>query len=322
MEPIVVAVLVSLGVYVIGISLIPKSILARVTPFTRNALQRLAAETANSPDEGDDVTSIMREQIQKSNIITRVFFTLPGSSLIYPRLLKAGLAENLDSFFTFLLVVMLLLVYMLKSAGLWGILLAVVGTYYAAWMYIKRKIRKRNEAFLLAFPDALDMIVRSVRSGYPLNTSVRMVSENMQAPVSTEFKQVADETAYGSTLIEALQRLSNRIDEPDIRFFVVVLTVQQEVGGNLAEVLSNLSGIIRKRKHLRMKIRALTSEGRATTWVLSGLPLLVAGAIYMTTPSHLTPFFTSTLGNMMLASAIGIVLFGVAIVRKMVNFEA
>ena len=136
------------------------------------------------------------------------------------------------------------------------------------------------------------------------------------------FLSFAVTVALGSPLIDALQRLSLRVDEPDIRFFVVVLTVQQEVGGNLAEVLSNLSGIIRKRKHLRMKVKAMTSEGRATTWVLAALPVFVTTAIYFTTPTHLTPFITSPTGNLLLAAAIGIVLFGLAIVRKMVNFKA
>ncbi len=322
MEPVIVAVLVGIAVYVFEIALIPKSILSRMTPYTRAMLRRLEAENAGIKAVGGDLDSVLREHIQKSTLLTRVFFTLPGSKAVYPQMMKAGLTNYVDTFFIVCLVVLLLLVYLLKSMGLWSVLAAGIVTYLAALWYIRRRIYKRNEAFLLAFPDALDMIVRSVRSGYPLNAAVRMVAENMQPPVSTEFKQVADETAYGSPLIDALQRLSMRVDEPDIHFFVVVLTVQQEVGGNLAEVLSNLSTIIRKRKHLRLKVRALTSEGRATTWVLSALPVFVATAIYYTTPSHLTPFITSPLGNMMLALAIGIVLLGVGIVRKMVNFKA
>ena len=103
------------------------------------------------------------------------------------------------------------------------------------------------------FPDVLDMIVRSVKSGFPLNTAIKLIAENMEPPVSTEFQQVSDEVALGRPLNHSLARLAERIPEQDIKFFVVVLNVQQETGGNLAEVIGNLSGIIRKRKHLRMK---------------------------------------------------------------------
>ncbi len=319
MEPIVLAVLVGIAAYIVVVALIPKSVLSQMTPYTRNMLQRLEEEASGMgmPDQA----SVMRDQIQHSSLLARVFITLPGAKAVYPKLVKAGMGDSIDKFFLVCLIAFLLFVYILKGWGFVGVLLAVGFTYLFAWMCIGWRVRKRNDAFLQAFPDALDMIVRSVRSGYPLNAAVRMVAENMQPPVSTEFKQVADETAYGSTMIDALQRLSYRIDEPDIRFFVVVLTVQQEVGGNLAEVLSNLSAIIRKRKHLRLKVRAMTSEGRATTWVLGSLPVLVFFAINYTSPGYLDPFFTTAYGRFLFAIAVGIVLLGVGIVMKLVKLK-
>ena len=148
-----------------------------------------------------------------------------------------------------------------------------------------------------------------------------MVAENMQPPVSKEFKQVADETAYGSSLIESLTRLSKRIDEPDVRFFVVMLTVQQDVGGNLSESLSNLSSIIRKRRQLRMKVRAMTSEGRATAYVLGSMPPVLFGIIYMIQPRHLEPLFVTHTGNIMLGIAVGILAFGAAVIWRLVTPE-
>ena len=319
MEPIVIAVLVGILAYVVIVAFIPKNMLVRST-YTKSMLQQIEREAPGSNTE-EDANSILRDQIQKSGVITRVFFTLPGIQGMYPKMLKAGLGDSIAAFFSLLLVVFLLLVYVLKNLGLLSVLIAFVATYLVAWWYIRRCIKKRNQTFLNLFPDALDMVVRSVRSGYPLNSAVRMVSENMQAPVSTEFRQVADETSYGSSLVESLQRLATRVDEPDIKFFVVVLAVQQEVGGNLAEVLSNLANIIRKRKHLRMKIQAMTSEGRATAWVLGMLPVMEFLAIYYVAPSHLEPLFTTGLGNLILFSSIGIVLLGVFIVKLMINIE-
>ncbi|MBY0408334.1 MAG: type II secretion system F family protein [Rickettsiales bacterium] len=146
-------------------------------------------------------------------------------------------------------------------------------------------------------------------------------TDNAQAPVSTEFKQVADEVAFGSTLIEALQRMTYRIDEQDVRFFVVVLGVQQDVGGNLSEVLNNLSNIIRKRKHMRMKIKALASEGRATAWVLGSMPFAEAGLILLISPDHLDPLFNTPLGHTILGITAGIVALGIFTVRQMVNIK-
>jgi tight adherence protein B len=322
MEPVVVAVLAGLAAYIAVIALIPKRFLFE-SAHTRNMLEQLERESSQmgTGRQPADPQSILREHMQESGVLTRVFFTLPGAKKIYPNLMKAGLDRNIGMFFGVLLLILMSLVFALKGAGIWGVLTALALTYLAAWWYTNRRIAKRNQTFLNLFPDALDMIVRSVRSGYPLNAAVRMVAENMQAPVSTEFKQVADEIAFGSTLIDALKRLSERVDEPDTHFFVVVLAVQQEVGGNLAEVLSNLANIIRKRKHLRLKIKAMTSEGRATAWVLGLLPLFEFLAIYIVSPSHLTPLFVTHLGNLILASAIGIVLLGAFIVRQMINIE-
>lgn len=316
-----VAVLIGVVVYVLIVALIPRRILSDSSQYTKNMLKRLEDENVAQSSPQEETVSIMREQMEKADLLTRVFFTLPGSKYIYPKLLKAGVAGNISKFVATLLLIGLTVTWLLRSQGIIAPVAGIIVMYGLAWVYVKRAIKKRSAVFLNNFPDALDMIVRSVRSGYPLAGAIRMVAENMSPPISTEFRQVADETAYGSSLVDSLKRLCQRIDEPDIRFFVVVLSVQQEVGGNLAEVLSNLSGIIRKRKHLRLKVKAITSEGRATAWVLGLLPVFVFLAIYKMSPKHLAPLFDTTMGNFMLAFAIGIVLLGSFIVTKMSNVE-
>ena len=316
---IVIAIGIGIACYVIVVALMPKRLMNE-TSYTQNMLRKLEEEAALGLRVEEEV-SLFRDQAYASTGFTRIFLRFPGAGIIYPRLLKAGLAENLEKFVMTSLIAALLVMALLSRLGAIGILLALPLTAMGVWYFINRKIHKRNQAFVAAFPDALDTIVRSVRSGYPLNAAVKMVAENMPAPVSTEFKQVVDETSYGSSLIDALKRMSQRIEEPDIRFFVVVLAVQQEVGGNLAEVLSNLASIIRKRKNLYLKIKALSSEGRATAWVLGLLPLFEFGLIYYMAPHHFEPLFTTTAGNMVLAGAVGMVLLGVFIVRQLVNIE-
>jgi Flp pilus assembly protein TadB len=321
MEPVVIAIVVGIAVYVLLISLIPARIFSESTKYTRSMLDKLAENSSQDGTDDNDTLSVLRAQTRSSGIMARLFFLLPGSNAVYPSLLHAGLANHVGGFFTSCLVVLGITSYMLTDFGLLGQAGAFGLSFLFGRWYIRKRIRKRNGAFLDAFPDALDMIVRSVRSGYPLNAAVRMVADNMEAPVSTEFKQVADEVAYGSTLIEALQRMAFRISEPDVRFFVVVLTVQQDVGGNLSEVLNNLGSIIRKRKYLRLKIKALSSEGRATAWVLGSMPVAEALLIWMVAPKHMAPLLTTPLGHTMLAGTVGIVLLGVLIVRQMVNIK-
>ncbi|MGE3714786.1 MAG: type II secretion system F family protein [Alphaproteobacteria bacterium] len=323
MSPFFFALLIGVGSYILIIALIPKHILARHTQYTRSVLKRLEEESyaTSNPVDHQNSDDIWRERIESSSLLTRVFLTLPGARTMYPKMEKAGIGGEVDKFLVLCMLLMFLVAWFLRSQGIWSIVIAFAAVFLLAWFYINSRIKKRNAVFLNDFPDALDMIVRSVRSGYPLNAAVRMVAENMQPPISTEFQQVADETAYGSSLVDSLKRLAVRIDEPDTHFFVVVLSVQQEVGGNLAEVLSNLSNIIRKRKHLRMKVKAITSEGRATAWVLGLLPVFVFGLIHYVAPTHLEPLFDTRMGNLMLAFAIGIVLFGGFVVRKMSDIE-
>lgn len=321
MSPLVIAVLVGVAVYIAVIALLGKRIGPESTKYTRHVLQQLSDDKTFEEEESHDNISLMRDDAAPADFMARMFYVMPGTKNIRPKLLKAGLIGEEGSFMVKCAIVMLILCYGLKSFGLIGLGAAFGLTYLFALWRINRRITKRNNAFIDNFPDALDMIVRSVRSGYPLNSAVRMVADNMQPPVSTEFKQVADEIAYGSTLIESLQRLADRIDEPDVHFFVVVLTVQQDIGGNLSEVLNNLAGIIRKRKHLRMKIRAISSEGRTTAWVLGSMPFIESLLILLVNPDHLTPLFSTPLGNLVLGATLVVVSIGVFIVTRMVSIK-
>jgi tight adherence protein B len=165
------------------------------------------------------------------------------------------------------------------------------------------------------------MIVRSVRSGFPLSVALQMLAEQAEEPIRSEFRQVTDEVALGRNLNQALARLSTRLNEPDVRFFVVVLSVQQETGGNLAEIVGNLSMIIRKRKQLRHKIRAMTSEGKATGIILGGLPVLVFIALYFVQPGYLDPFFNDPSGRMMFAGVLGLLGLCFFVIKQMINVD-
>lgn len=248
---------------------------------------------------------------------------LPLGERAYELIRKAGYENNVPQVLIAGFIIFILgLVFLGKAFNpLVAFLFAAVLSVFLPRYFLKRKINKRNEAFINQFPDAVDMIVRSVKSGHPLNTALKMIAENMEPPIKTEFRQLVDEIAFGRSTVEALVRMSKRVDEPDLQFFVVILSVQQETGGNLAEVLSNLSGIIRKRKQLRLRIKAMTSEGRATAMILGSLPIFVFGAIHMTSPEYLLPLFETDTGHTIMMTSAGLVALAVFIVKNMLQID-
>lgn len=248
-------------------------------------------------------------------------YKLPGVKNYCDLLVKAGFWEQRFSFWIASAFLFCVLSFALSKLGLFAFLIAGVAAYFLPTKYLKHRIDKRNLKLLDLFPDAIDLIVRSVRSGHPINTAMRMIAENMESPIRDEFKQVTDEVAYGRTLTEALRRMSARLGLADVDFFVVVLAVQQETGGSLTEVLTNLSGIIRKRKQLRAKVRALTSEGRATSYILGAIPVVEFGALYWITPSYLDPLFSTLTGNIIMGIAGALIIASQYVIRIMINIE-
>ena len=323
MTTLLLTFVVVIGVYALVMFILPKSLVGESNTYTQRSLSRIFKETAEDESRKTGDISIVKEQSDYSSPFGRLLLALPGMQSGYELLLKSGFGAQAPGIAlgALLLSVALSLAAVKAGLGLLGFFGAYAAVFFVFRWYFKNRIRKRNDAFINQFPDALDMIVRSVRSGFPVNTALRMIAENTEPPVSTEFKQVVDEIAFGRSLSDALQRLANRIDEADIQFFVVVLNVQQEAGGNLAEVIGNLSNIIRKRKQLRLKIKAMTSEARATGWVLGAIPIVLFLIIWKISPQHMEPLFNTTAGNICLATAIGLVLTAGVIVRQMVRID-
>ncbi len=316
--------LAALGVgilsYIGFVMLFPKAVPEDTQDYTRQALDRIYQE--NRADEAAQAT-IMRDSLREEKPLIRALFGAPFMHPIYEAALQAGYSNSLMTLVWLMLGIgaSSLVLFTLLGVGWYAVLFALLLAYYAPYRHCMKRITDRNRQFLDQFPDALDMIVRSVRSGFPLPVALQMLAENAENPVKEEFRQVVDEISLGRSLPQALGRLSVRINQPDIKFFVVVLSVQQETGGNLAEIIGNLSSIIRKRKQLRHKIRAMTSEGRATAWVLGLLPVFVFVALYFLQPSYLEAFWTDSLGMTLFGVAVLLVALCIFVVRQMVQVE-
>jgi tight adherence protein B len=180
---------------------------------------------------------------------------------------------------------------------------------------------RRQRAFGAQFPDALDMIVRSLRAGHPVPIAVTMVAREMRDPIGSEFGMVVDEITYGSDLETALRSLNVRIGQDDLPLFVTAVAIQGSTGGNLGEILENLSGVIRQRFKMRRKIRALAAEGRASAMILSSLPIAMFFIIQLVAPDFYASVWDEPLTETVLAIAGCWMGAGNLIMFRMVNFR-
>jgi tight adherence protein B len=160
-----------------------------------------------------------------------------------------------------------------------------------------------------------------VKTGLPLNDTVRLVAKDAKEPVRSEFGRILDQQAFGFSMQEAIQVLLERVPLPEVNFFVVVITVQQQAGGNLSEALSNLARVLRNRKKMKAKVKAMSSEAKASAGIIGALPIVVAVLISVVSPSYLLPLFTTPVGNVCLAIGVLMLAAGVFVMHRMVQFE-
>ncbi|MDT8853711.1 type II secretion system F family protein [Paracoccaceae bacterium Fryx2] len=187
--------------------------------------------------------------------------------------------------------------------------------------YVGYRRNRRFSHFAAEFPNAVDTIVRGVKAGMPVGDCLRVVATSAQEPVRTEFKLVIDNQTLGMPVDEAVQRLALRVPTAETRFLAIVITIQSRSGGNLAEALDNLSVVLRERKKMRAKIRAMGAEAKASAWIIGSLPVVVCLFVYLMSPEYIGLLFTETVGNIVLAVCGVWMMIGVLIMRKMINFD-
>jgi tight adherence protein B len=197
----------------------------------------------------------------------------------------------------------------------------VAAAYLGPRWWVGRKRKKYQSKFLDELPNAVEAIVRGVKTGLPLNDSIRVVAKDAKEPVKSEFARVLDQQAFGMSMTEAVGVLLDRVPLPEVNFFVVVITVQQQAGGNLSEALSNLAKVLRNRKKMKQKIKAMSSEAKASAGIIGSLPFVVGILVSITSPTYLLPLFSSTLGHIWLGIGILMLSAGVFVMSKMVKFE-
>ncbi|MFL6721719.1 MAG: type II secretion system F family protein [Sphingomonas sp.] len=198
-----------------------------------------------------------------------------------------------------------------------GIFFGIGGPHFVIGKMIKRRINKFNSNF----PDAIELMVRGLRSGLPITETLGIVASEIIGPVGIEFRMVTDKMKIGRTMEAALQETADRLGTAEFQFFVITLAIQRETGGNLAETLSNLADVLRKRAQMKLKIRAMSSESKASAYIVGSLPFVVFTLVYMINPNYMHGFFSDQ--RLEVAGVGGLIWMGIGglIMAKMVNFE-
>ena len=184
-----------------------------------------------------------------------------------------------------------------------------------------RKKKKRVAKFESQLPDALDLIARALKAGHAFSTGMRMVANEFADPLGTEFGRTIDEISFGMELDQALKNLLKRVDCNDLKFFVMSLILHREAGGNLAEILGNISRLIRERFRLMRKVRVLSAQGRMSAYVLIALPFFVGLIVSITAPSYHAVLFTDPIGRVMMVMAVIMMLLGIMVIRKIIDIK-
>jgi tight adherence protein B len=202
-----------------------------------------------------------------------------------------------------------------------AVLVAVGAALFLPHMVIGYMISRRQNQFTTRFPEGLDIIVRGLRAGLPISESIVNARSEVPEPVKTVYGQIADGVNLGQNLEEAIGNAAKVLDTPELKFFAVSLSVQRETGGNLAETLANLAEILRRRRQMKLKVKAMSSEARASAYILGSLPFIMFGLIFFVNSTYAMELFTDPRGMMMVGVGLFMMVLGIAIMIKMVNFE-
>ena len=237
---------------------------------------------------------------------------------------QAGLELSMRRFHLWSFVSGLVLAFVLLIFGMPLLVMAggfVIGMFGLPRWFVAFKRHRRVKAFLEEFPNALDVIVRSVKSGLPLNDAVRLIASEAREPVKGEFRRVVEAQQLGLSLPEAVLRMPETMPCPEASFFGIVIQIQSQAGGNLSEAIGNLSKVLRDRKKMKARIQALSMEAKASAAIIGALPPLVAFLVYLSSPGYIMPLFTTSTGHLILLISGIWMSMGIFVMKKMMNFD-
>lgn len=284
----------------------------------RVAADRIASEEGRRRRSVEDTLKEL-EETQKTKARSRQKPTLTV------RMRQAGLTWSKGTYYlvcvgaafgTFVFALIVMRFGLIPSAGF-----GLSGGVLLPHFFVNQKRKSRLKKFTLEFPNAVDVIVRGVKAGLPLVDCLKVIAAEAQEPVRGEFQEMVEDQTLGMPLADAVARLPERIPLAEANFFAIVIAIQSRTGGSLSEALSNLSRVLRDRRKMSGKIRAMSAEAKSSAGIIGSLPVVVAALVYLTSPDYILLLFQTSSGNVVLAVCGFWMFAGILVMRKMINFD-
>jgi tight adherence protein B len=284
---------------------------------SRRAVHDRAAEGAKRKKQVQDSLSELEER-NKNRAKNSANPTLKDS------IIQAGLKIEMRTFYMYSLICGAVCSVIALVMGI--PVLYLIGVFFAASFGLPRWVisflrKRRMKAFLNEFPNAIDVIVRAIKSGLPLNDGLRLIANEAREPVKGEFRRIVEAQQLGISTPDACERMYQTMPIPEANFFAIVIQIQSKAGGNLAEALGNLSRVLRDRKKMKAKVQAMSMEAKASAAIIAALPFIVTVLVYLTSPGYITLLFTTDTGFLILGCSAVWMSIGVFVMRQMINFE-
>jgi tight adherence protein B len=282
-----------------------------------------ALGTAVAIQQTNQASAVKRDKDTSLDALVKRFMPKPDQLRL--RLLRTGRKISIGQYgasvFVIGVIVGLSFWLFLGFKPLLAILIGLGAGLFLPHMAISYMINRRQNQFTERFPEGLDIIVRGLRAGLPISESIVNARSEVPEPVKTVYGQIADGVNLGQNLEDAIGDAAKILDTPELKFFAVSLTVQRETGGNLAETLANLAEILRRRRQMKLKVKAMSSEARASAYIIGSLPFIMFGLIFFVNAGYAMELFTDPRGLVMVGVGLTMMVLGIGIMIKMVNFE-
>lgn len=294
----------------------------------KRRIKRVQDFKANrGPLTPEQVISIRRNMTDSSvplfDMLIKRF--LPRPEVLRQRISSAGLSTTLGTYLGICIgLVVIVTLGLLMVAVIPKAAAPLIGLFIGIGlphMVLSFLGSRRHNKFIAYFPEAIDLMVRGLKSGLPINESMKAAGQEIADPVGYEFRQITDQVRVGTKVEEAMQEAGKRLSIKEFNFMNVAMNIQAETGGNLAETLTNLSDVLRKRRQLKLKIKALSSEAKASAYIIGSLPFIMTGLIYMTNADYIMTLYTDPRGNLMVLVGLLWFAIGGSVMYKMVKFE-
>jgi tight adherence protein B len=267
---------------------------------------------------------LRRQTGDRSSLDQLVLKLMPRPELLRERLHRTGRPIGLGTYGIICLVVAMAGTGAVMLLGYSLLIATPLGMIVGLWLphlFVGMLATRRANAFGKHFPEAIGLMVRGLKSGLPVTETFVIVGNEVLDPVGSEFRQISDQIRLGGAPETALWDAAKRIGTPELKFLVVTLSIQRETGGNLAETLENLDNILRRRRQMKLKVKAMSSEARASAGIIGVLPFLVSAVLYFVDPHYIGTLFYTSGGHHVLAYATGMMTFGFFVIYRMIRFD-